>query len=223
LTTDERSRTVGGMSQPPLCPRCAGPLRAPDLWSSAWRCSLHGGVTPWHPATTSSAEALARLAADAAVPVWVIEPPLPGWTLGGSSWCGEARRGHTATAVATCGPAPLGGLAEMVLVAEEPGIGLGARLAGLDATDPGTPKGEAAEKVIAAGHPTPLWRCESPPDRAAFIGEASGVWLWCVMWPAEAAYVLVEHVELADLRDGVPAAALVAGALCPRLLPPSPV
>ena len=211
------------MSLPSLCPRCAGPLRAPDLWSSDWRCAVHGAVSPWHPATTSSVEALAHLGADAAVPVWAVEPPLPGWTLGGASWCGDGRRGHPATAVAVCGPAPLGGLAELVLVAEEPGVGFGARLAGLDGTDPGLPEGEAAEKVIAAGHPTPLWRCDTPPDRAAFVGEAGGVWLWCVMWPADAGHLLaVEHVELVDVRDGVPHD-LVAGALCPRLQAPSAV
>ena len=55
-------------------------------------------------------------------------------------------------------------------------------------------------KVEAAGHDTPLWRCESAPDRMAFAGEASGVWLSVVVWPAAAELVLLEHLELHDLR-----------------------
>lgn len=48
---------------------------------------------------------------------------------GGAS-AGDERTGARATAVALAGPSPLGGPADLVLVAEEPGVGLGARLAG---------------------------------------------------------------------------------------------
>ena len=40
-------------------------------------------------------------------------------------------------------------------------------------------------------------------DRAAFVGEAYGVWLWLVMWPMNAAWLLAEQLELLDLRDRI--------------------
>jgi hypothetical protein len=49
----------------------------------------------------------------------------------------------------------------------------------------------------------------------AFVGEASGVWLWAVLWPPAAELVLLEHVELHDLRRDQ--LALAAGAPSPRL------
>lgn len=204
------------MTPPPRCPRCDGVLRAPDLWSSDWRCAVHGAVQPYTVSPTPTLQALTALADSSGVPVWSLSPPLPGWTFAGSGFCGDQRRPPTATATAFCGPAPLGGLAEVVLVAEEPGVGLGAALAGLPATDAELPGGAPDDRLVAAGHPTPLWRVEAPVDRAAFVGEARGVWLWIVTWPADAALVLAEHLELADLRDGA-VRDLVAGAPSPRL------
>ena len=40
-------------------------------------------------------------------------------------------------------------------------------------------------------------------DRAAFVGEAYGVWLWLVIWPMNAAWLLAEQLDLLDLRDRV--------------------
>ena len=205
------------MTAPPSCPRCAGPLRAPGLMSSDWSCAVHGAVAPYalQPAT---AEGARRLAGDAAVPVWVPLPLLPGWTLTGLAAAGDARAGARAVAVALSGPSPLGGPADLVLVAEEPGVGLGARLAGLDGIDPGAPSGAPDAKLLASGHPTPLWRSGSAPDRCAFAGEAGGVWLWAVLWPPAAELVLLEHVELHDLRAEAHAALdLPVGAPSTRL------
>jgi hypothetical protein len=73
-------------------------------------------------------------------------------------------------------------------------------------------------KILATGHPTALWRCDSADDRVAFVGEASGVWLWAVLWPPAAELVLLEHVELYDLRQEKDAAqVLPLGAASPRL------
>jgi hypothetical protein len=165
---------------------------------------------------TPTVAALSALAAASAVPVWALTPLLPGWTFAGSGSCGDERRPATATATAFCGPAPLGGLAELVLVAEEPGVGLGAGLGGLPAAEVDPPSGAPDDKILAAGHPTPLWRAECPLDRAGFVGEARGVWLWALFWPADAALVLAEHLELVDLRDTLPRD-LVVGAPSPRL------
>ena len=146
-------------------------------------------------------ESVAQLAGTSKVPLWSPWPLLHGWTLGGLGWCGDERRGASATLLALAGPSPLGGPADIVLVAEEPGIGMGAMMAGLGSVDPGPLTHGAPEaKVLAHGHPTPLWRAESAPDRVAFVGEALGVWLWAVLWPPAAELVLMEHVDLHDLR-----------------------
>ena len=181
------------------CPRCSADLRAPGLMSSDWSCSTHGTVAPW---TTSSLDALPALAGHSTVPVWSPLPLLPGWTLTGLGSAGDERTGARATVLALSGPSPLGGPADLLLVAEEPGTGLGSRLAGLSGVDPGdTLAGPPDAKVLAAGQHTALWRCGAEQDRVAFVGEAAGVWLWAVLWPPAAELVLVEHVELHDLRD----------------------
>lgn len=181
--------------------------------SSDWSCEQHGRVQPYfggHP------EHLTQVCGHARVPVWAPRPLLHGWTLGGLGWCGDERTGATATLLALAGPSPLGGPADLLLVAEEPGIGLGARIAGLDDLDPGNIVTGAPEaKILAQGHPTPLWRSASADDRVAFVGEASGVWLWAVLWPPAAELVLMEHVDLHDLR--LEPQQLPLGAPSPRL------
>src|SRR5439155_254641 len=89
----------------------------------------------------------------AGVPVWLPWPLPLGWLVAGFAGAGDERTGVRACAVALAGPNPLGGPADMVVVAEEPGIGLGAALAGLDVvapTDHDTVAGHA-EAWAAAG------------------------------------------------------------------------
>jgi hypothetical protein len=196
-------------------------VRAPGLFSSDWSCAEHGSVLPLHVLPTASPEAVAHVRSAARVPVWVPSPLLPGWTLTGLGWAGDDRSGARATVLACAGPAPLGGVADLLLVAEEPGVGVGAGYAGVPDPD-ATPDlaGPAAAKVHAAGHPTALWTVSAAPtDRAVLAGEALGVWLWAVLWPAAAGYVLLEQVVLSDLRDRVPPD-LVAGAPSPYLTRP---
>ncbi len=168
--------------------------------SSDWLCEQHGAVAPYTCVPRPSTTAARQLAGRAAVPLWTPLPLLPGWTLAGLATAGDDRTGARATATAFGGPCPLGGPADLVLVAEEPGLGLGGRLAGTSALDPGSCSGAPDAKIISAGHPTPLWRAPSAHDRVAFAGEALGVWLWEVLWPPAAELVLLEHVELHDLR-----------------------
>jgi hypothetical protein len=181
--------------------------------SSSWTCEEHG---PVHPYFQGRPEALTQVSGTAQVPLWAPRPPLHGWTLGGLGWCGDERTGAVATLLAMAGPSPLGGPADLVLVAEEPGTGLGAHVAGVDGVDPGNlTEGAPEAKVLANGHPTPLWRSASAGDRCAFVGEASGVWLWAVIWPAAAELLLMEHVDLHDLRHEPQE--LPLGATSPRL------
>jgi hypothetical protein len=201
------------MTVPARCPRCGSGVRAPGLMSSEWTCAEHGPVQPYFQVRP---EGLAQVRAHSRVPVWSPRPLLHGWTLGGLGWCGDERSGATATLLAMAGPSPLGGPADLVLVAEEPGVGLGGRMAGLGWVDPGDFSDGAPEaKLLAHGHPTPLWRVPSADDRVAFVGEAVGVWLWAVLWPPAAELVLMEHVDLHDLRHDP--YELPLGAPSPRL------
>jgi hypothetical protein len=170
--------------------------------SSDWQCERHGAVLPLHVLPRMGSDVLAQSVGGAKVPLWSPLPLIPGWTATGLALVGDERTGSRATALALSGPSPLGGPADLVLVAEEPGVGLGARYAGVSDVDPGAVvlDGPPAAKVEAAGHPTALWRCASALDRVAFVGEALGVWLWAILWPPAAELVLLEHVVLHDLR-----------------------
>jgi hypothetical protein len=211
------------MSAIPSCVHCLGPLRAPGLWSSAWQCEADGDSVPFYDAAVPSAHVLDRLRAIAQVPVWVPQPLPTGWCVSAIGWAGDDRSGARATAVVCCGPAPLGGAAEVAFVAEEPGVGLAARLAGLPAGAWQAGEGPGEAKVTAAHHPSPMWVL--PGDTAesvGYAGEAKGVWLAGVFWPAAANLLLIEHVILVDLCELAPGPqdypGLVFGAPSGRLL-----
>jgi hypothetical protein len=181
--------------------------------SSDWTCADHGRVHPWY---VGSVELVPKVAATSRVPIWSPQLLISGWTVGGLGWCGDERTGATATVLACSGPSPLGGPADMLLISEEPAVGLGAALAGIPGVDPGASADGAPDaKILVANHPTPLWRVDSADDCVAFVGEAGGVWLWAVLWPPAAELVLLEHVELHDLRRDP--LTLAAGAPSPRL------
>lgn len=191
------------MTVVPTCPRCGGPVRPPGLMSSDWRCERHGAVHPYQVSPSVGPEAVEYVRGRAAVPLWAPWPLLPGWTVTGVGHAGDDRTGARATALACAGPAPLGGVADLILVAEEPGVGLGARYAGLGGPDPDEGFDTVPQaKVTVAGHPTPLWSIPVDASRCAYVGEADGCWLWAVLWPADAGYIFAEHVRVQDLRAG---------------------
>jgi len=204
---------------PPCCPRCAGSLNPPDAGHDQWRCDLHGAVRPLYVSMRLDKEALAVACAHAEVPVWAPRPLPEDWMFTGLAYAGDEETGWRATALACAGPAPLGGLAEMVLVAEEPGIGLGAHLAGLVGPDAGEITGAASAEVRASGHEAPLWTVPVGDDRCAFVGEAAGTWLWAILWPPDAGYVFAEQVMIDDLRNRPLGPITQFGALSPHLRP----
>lgn len=210
------------MRPEPTCPRCGGELRAPGLWSSAWQCGHHGSVPPYSVLTHAGVEALEHVVNLAKVPVWMPHGLSPGWVCSGFGYAGDDRDGARATVTSMTGPSPLGGGAEILLIAEEPGIGLGARHAGLPGPDPGEgfDAGPPDAKVEVAGHPTALWSLPVDDDCAAFVGEAKGQWLWTLIWPAAAGVLMYDEVSHADLRDGYLEAELAFGSLSPRLAGP---
>jgi hypothetical protein len=198
---------------------------------SDWRCDDCGPVPPFHVADHIGPEILESMLRRPAptvehMPVWCPWPLPPGWMVTGVGWAGDDRSGVRATALACSGPDPLGGgPADVVLIAEQPGVGLGTRFGGIPGIDCGNLVAESMSeanghgphaKIKAGGHRIPLWSVKSPEDRSAYVSEAKGMWLYAVAWPASAGYFLAEHVVLHDLSDGVPPE-LVYGAPSPYL------
>jgi hypothetical protein len=183
------------------CPRCGRKVAEPSAWSSAWRCDLHGEVLPVR-SYSPSAEGLRGLLTGARVPAWLPWPLPAGWLVTGFAGAGDDPRGTRGCVVALSGPSPVGGLGEMLLVSEEPGVGLGAGTAGLTGPDPGAgfAAGPPEAVVRFSHHEIPLWQVERP-DRAAYAGEVLAHWLWVVLWPASAGLLLAESLSLRDLRD----------------------
>ena len=206
------------MKAAPTCPRCGGPVREPSVWSSAWRCDLHGPVDPVCAVYNPSREGLEGLLRTPGVPAWIPWPLPSGWLVSGFAAAGDERSGTRGCAVAVSGPNPVGGPADLLLVSEEPGVGLGAGLAGLDGPDPGD--GFAIDKPHAfvqfGNHEFPLWNVAAP-GCAAFAGEIKGQWLWALLWPDTAGLLMVEPITLRDLRDPGQQLDLPFGALSPRL------
>ena len=209
-----RVRTTDG----PACPRCDGRLRGPSILASGWHCPDHGEVSPLWPTLTPSRAGLSGLLRGAAVPVWLPWPLPDGWLVTGFAGAGDECSGTKGCAVALSGPSPAGGLAELLVVSEDPRVGLGCRFAGLDGLDPGAQltTGPPAAAVRLAGHELPLWRVEVP-GRAAFAGEVMGTWLWLVLWPRTAGTLLDNPLRLRDLRDPGQELDLPFGAPSPQL------
>jgi len=209
------------------CPRCGSVVRQPGLWNSHWVCDEHGDVQPASAAVAPTPDLLRSLARDAHVPVWLPWPLPDGWVVSGLRWAGDDHNGTVASVVAVSGPHPIPELdddpgADLIVVAEQPGVGIGAHLAGLAGVDPGPLLAEKAAhdvaeiKMVADGHDVPLWSV--PMDGGlAYVGEASGVWLWLLAWPAPAAAVLLNRFGLIDARHPEHDLEFPCGALTPRL------
>ncbi|WP_460859162.1 DUF6758 family protein [Nocardiopsis coralliicola] len=191
------------MKHQPSCPRCGLAVRPPGLWSSAWQCPAHGPVPPLQPVRPPGSASLDGLLRAAQVPVFVPWPLPTGWVVTGFADAGDERSGALAAAVALSGPAPLGGVGEMALVAEDPGIGLGARLAGLNAADPGDGFGSGRPHLhLRQGRrEVPMWPVEGADGRAAYAGESHAGWFWLVLSPSGCDVATCELEGVRDLRD----------------------
>jgi hypothetical protein len=179
---------------------------------------VHGQVYPLRTVQSLTPTGLGGLLRHAAVPVWLPWPLPLAWLVTGFAGAGDERTGVRGCVVALSGPNPVGGPAEMLLVSEELGVGLGAGFAGLDGPDPGSDfaSGPPHALVRCGNHEFPLWHVDAP-DRAAFAGEAMGNWLWLILWPDAAGMLLVDPLELRDLRDPGQELDLPFGARSPRL------
>lgn len=148
--------------------------------------------------------------------------PPDGWLVTGTRCVRDEKHEAQAVVVAVSGPNHgVGGspVADLLLVSEQPGTGLGAHLAGRDDVDPGEGivSGRPAARPHAGGAATPLWGVEADGDRAVLVGEAGGVWLWALLWPASAGLTLFDDLQLIDLRDPAHELDVPCGALSPRV------
>ncbi|MGQ0846041.1 MAG: DUF6758 family protein [Sporichthyaceae bacterium] len=209
------------MTGVPSCSRCGGTVRAPGIWSNAWRCERDGDVDPLHVGALPTHDRVLAAMKDARVPFWIPWPLPIGWLATGFTYSGDERSGARASLLTFGGPNPLGGFSELAVISEEPGVGLGASWAGLPGPDPGerlaTTTGPHA-RIHAGGHPTALW-CIDSGDRAVYVGEALGLWLWLILWPAGAGALVFDQLRLVDLRDAPRDLDIPMGAMSARLDP----
>ncbi|WP_338069590.1 DUF6758 family protein [Phytoactinopolyspora endophytica] len=183
------------------CPRCGASPQPPGAWSNRWTCSQHGAIFPLSPVVTPNSLLTRQLCKRSDVPLWLVWPLIRGWVIGAVLSAGDEASGVQATAVAVSGPNPFGGAADLVLVAEEQGVGLGAGLAGVDGIDPGDAvKAEPQARVQVEGRSVPLWCVTGRADCAVYAGHWEGRWLWAILKPHTAGALLLEDLVLADLR-----------------------
>lgn len=195
---------------PAECPRCPTPVA--EVGDGRWSCPEHGIVVPlWRPAASSYDAFAAHLQRVDGFPTYLPWPLGPGWSITDFAAVADDT---SARATMTCvsGSSQLDGPVDVMVISEEPGTGLGARIAGL-ADDDGTERldpghevgdGPAPVRVRVDQHPVGLWPVSvstSPGewDRSVLAGEAGGRWLWLVLRPASAILLLRDDWILRDV------------------------
>lgn len=202
------------------CPRCATPVARAG---AAWSCPDHGLVDPlWRPAEASYDTFVEHLGSTARFPTYLPWPLSPGWRVTDFAAVGTVDRG---VAAMTCvsGTSALDGPVDVLVVSEEPGTGLGARIAGTVHDDPGADLGEGppSVRVRIDSQAIPLWPVSTSAasaewDRSVVAGEADGRWLWMVLRPASAMLLLRDDWILRDVSGlGPPLVELPFGGPAP--------
>lgn len=187
------------------CPRCPAPVTEEE--GSEWVCRDHGPIVPLWLARAPDYDGFAEhLQLAGSMPTLMPWPLPPGWSVGDFGSVTVPGEDCRATYTSCTGSSDLDGVVELTLVAEEPGVGLGARCAGVSRTDPGAEIGDgpAHAKLHVDGHPVALWSVSTSDadatfDRSVFAGEAHGRWLWVVLRPASAALLLQDDWKCLDV------------------------
>lgn len=184
------------------CPQCTEPVRQhPD----AWVCPAHGAQPPlWRPRTATYDTFVAHLDKAAGFPTLLPWPMGPGWQISDFGVVADADRRPVATVACCSGTSTLDGVVDVFVVSEEPGTGLGARVAGLERTYPPDVGEEPPLAKVRVDQATvSLWAVSTSGaggefDRAVLVGEAAGRWLWLVLHPASAMLLLRDDWILRD-------------------------
>lgn len=196
----------------PGCPRCSLPLvdlvAAPDRAPGAaagWACPEHGVVVPlWRSDAASYDDLAAHLLATPDFPTYLPWPMSPGWSVTDLAHVGGPER-TLATATCCSGPSDADGPVDALVVTEEAGTGLGARVAGSAGSEPRPDLSiPPLVRVRIGSHTVPLWAVAPSGsgldlDRSVVAGEAFGRWLWVVLRPASALLLLSDVWILRDV------------------------
>ena len=190
------------------CPRCATPVARLQS-GGGWSCPEHGPIDPLlrPPYATYDAFA-AHLVGSAGFPTYLPWPMSPGWSVTDFAAVGDEPGRSRATLTCCSGTSELDGPVDVVVVAEETGVGLGARCAGTLHDDPGDEVGigPPTVKVRVENQDVPLWPVSTSGlggelDRSVVAGEAQGRWLWIVLRPASAILLLRDDWMLRDVSS----------------------
>jgi hypothetical protein len=202
------------------CPRCATPVARSDV---GWSCPEHGVIPPlWRPDEATYDAFVEHLGATARFPTYLPWPLSPGWRVTDFAAVGDRGNGRAAL---TCvsGTSELDGPVDVLVVSEEPGTGLGSRVAGTGHEDPGAEIGDGPPtvRVRIDRQTVPLWPVSTSSssgewDRSVVAGEADGRWLWMVLRPASAVLLLRDDWILRDVSGlGPPLVELPFGGPAP--------
>lgn len=175
------------------CPRCPTPPARTGDGEPGWSCPEHGEITPlWRPEEASYDGFVDHLGLADGFPTYLPWPLGPGWRV---TDFGVIEGAASLTCVS--GTSDLDGPVDVLVIAEEAGVGLGARCAGTVHDDPGSEIGDGppAAKVRVEQQSVPLWPISTSGtagewDRSVVVGEAGGRWLWLVLRPASAMLLL---------------------------------
>lgn len=184
------------------CPRCTSPVTGTG---DEWACGVHGPVPAlWRPRGPSYDAFAAHLEAAGPFPTFLPWPLAAGWQVSDFGVVTDARGTH-ATVTGTTGTSELDGPVDVLVVTEEPGTGLGGRVARLVSGDPaGVGEGTPAARVRVDSTLVPLWSVSTSAtdaelDRMVLAGEVHGRWLWLVLRPASAILMLHDGWILRDV------------------------
>lgn len=201
------------MSATAGCVRCSAPLlERPEAGAARWSCPEHGVTRAlWRPAEATYDDFVEHLAATPYFPTYLPWPMGPGWTVTDFARVGDRVEGATATLTCCSGTSALDGPVDVLVIAEEPGTGLGARCAGTKYDDPGPEIGERPPmvRVRIGSQAVGLWDVSTSAadgefDRSVLAGEAAGRWLWLVLRPASALLLMRDDWILRDVSAAGP-------------------
>ncbi len=159
----------------------------------------------WRPDAVSYDSFVSHLERADGLPTYLPWPLRPGWSVVDFG-VASSGIGPGATLSVVSGPSEIDGPVDLLLVAEEAGVGLGARFAGTPGADPGPGLGDGppATRIRIGSQLVSLWPVSIHAavgewDRSVLAGEAGGRWLWLVVRPAAALLLFQDGWELRDV------------------------
>jgi hypothetical protein len=192
------------MSLRARCPRCREELVAVGAGTE---CPVHGSLPSlWQPEEVSYDEFTDHLRTAAHFPTYLPWPMSPGWAVSDFAVVADPATGPVGTVTCCSGTSELDGPVDVFVVAEEAGVGLGGRCAGIVGDDPGPELGDGppTARVRIGSQMVPLWvvsmsQARGDFDRSVFAGESGGRWLWIVLRPASAMLLMRDEWILRDV------------------------